>query len=88
MNEGRTIFAQLFDVFPKHEFNKCVRRYAGNRRVRGFSCHDQVLIRAIGVGSEVAFAPLHRSGRAELPHPALVLDKRQFILTGMDDKCA
>ncbi|HUT14515.1 MAG TPA: IS4 family transposase [Thermoguttaceae bacterium] len=46
MNTGRIIFAQLMDFLPKHEFNRCVRRYHGNRRVRGFSCLDQLLCMA------------------------------------------
>ena len=43
MNQGRTIFAQLMDWIPKHEFDKCVARYQGNFRVRSFSCYDQFL---------------------------------------------
>jgi hypothetical protein len=43
MHEGRIVFSQLLDFFPKHEFDKCVRRYGGNRRVREFSCFDQFL---------------------------------------------
>jgi hypothetical protein len=41
MHDGRFIFAQLMDFLPRHEFNKCVRRYRGNSRNRGFSCFDQ-----------------------------------------------
>jgi hypothetical protein len=43
MNVGRPLFAQLVDHLPMHEFRKCVRRYDGNRRVRSFSCWDQLL---------------------------------------------
>jgi len=43
MNSGRTVFAQLFDFLPKHEFNQCIRRYRGQRRLRKFSCLDQFL---------------------------------------------
>ena len=43
MNTGRTIFAQLLDLLPRHEFNQCVARYGGHRRVRDFSCFDQFL---------------------------------------------
>jgi len=46
MNEGRTVFAQLMDFFPKYEFDKCVLRYNGNRRLRKFSCYDQFLAMA------------------------------------------
>jgi len=43
MHSGRIVFAQLLDFVPRFEFNKCVRRYQGNRRVRTFSCFDQFL---------------------------------------------
>jgi hypothetical protein len=43
MNVGRSLFAQLIDHLPIHEFRKCVRRYDGDRRVRTFSCWDQFL---------------------------------------------
>jgi hypothetical protein len=43
MYDGRFVFAQLMDFLPRHQFNKCVQRYHGNRRVRSFSCYDQWL---------------------------------------------
>ena len=43
MNSGRTVFAQLMDHLPAYEFRKCVARYRGDRRLRGFSCWDQFL---------------------------------------------
>jgi hypothetical protein len=46
MYEGRIILAQLLDHFPRHDFDKCVERYAGNRHMRGFSCFDQFLAMA------------------------------------------
>ena len=46
MHEGKTIFAQLLEFVSRHEFNLCVRRYHGNRRVRTFSCLDQFLCMA------------------------------------------
>ncbi len=46
MNDGRTLFSQLMDFLPGHEFRKCVDRYDGNRRIRSFSCHDQFLCMA------------------------------------------
>ena len=50
MNEGRTVFAQLLDFLPKYEFDKCVARYHGNRRVRKLPAYEQFLV--------LAFAPL------------------------------
>ena len=46
MHSGRMIFSQLLDFLPKYEFNCCVARYHGNRRVRNFSCFDQFLCMA------------------------------------------
>jgi len=43
MFAGRTVFAQLIDHLPPHEFHKCVARYDGNYKSRGFSCLDQFL---------------------------------------------
>lgn len=43
MFAGQLIFAQLMEFFPRHEFNVCVRRYGGDRRMRGFTCRDQFL---------------------------------------------
>ena len=41
MNSGRTIFAQLLDYLPMHEFRKCVARYHGDHRIKTF--WDQLL---------------------------------------------
>jgi hypothetical protein len=46
MNEGRPVFAQLFDFLPKYEFDKCVARYHGNRRVRKLPAYAQFLVLA------------------------------------------
>ena len=43
MNSGQSLFAQLVDFLPQHQFRQCVQRYAGNYRVRSFSCWDQFL---------------------------------------------
>ena len=43
MHVGRIVFAQLIDHIPSHEFTKCVERYGGNYKFRGFSCLDQFL---------------------------------------------
>ena len=41
MSIKQTVFAQIMDFLPLHEFRKCVRRYHGNRKVQKFSCLDQ-----------------------------------------------
>jgi Domain of unknown function (DUF4372)/Transposase DDE domain len=43
MDSGKLLFAQLMDFLPRRDFDACVRRYGGNRRLRGFSCRDQFL---------------------------------------------
>ena len=43
MDSGRLVFAQLMDFMPRHDFDACVQRYNGDRRLRGFSCRDQFL---------------------------------------------
>jgi hypothetical protein len=43
MYSGQLVFAQLMEFLPRHEFNTCVRRYGGHRRLRKFSCRDQFL---------------------------------------------
>jgi hypothetical protein len=46
MHPGRTVFAQLMDIIPAHDFRRCVDRYQGNRKVSSFSCWDQFLCMA------------------------------------------
>lgn len=43
MNFGRTVFSQLISLLPDREFRRCVARYDGDARTRGFSCWDQYL---------------------------------------------
>ena len=40
---GHTVFSQLINFLPKKQFDKCVRRYLGNYRIKTFSCFDQYL---------------------------------------------
>jgi transposase len=46
MNQGQSLFSQILEYLPHYELAKCVARYHGNRRVRSFSCHDQLLCMA------------------------------------------
>ena len=46
MNYGKTIFSQIIDFLPMHEFRKCVKRYYGNYKMQSFSCLDQFLCMA------------------------------------------
>jgi transposase len=43
MNIGQTVFRQLLQYLPRHEFNVCVRRYRGEYWIKSFSSFDQFL---------------------------------------------
>lgn len=43
MNSGQTVFRQLLQFLPRHDFNLCVRSYRGDYRARSFSTFDQFL---------------------------------------------
>ncbi|HEY3939301.1 MAG TPA: IS4 family transposase [Bryobacteraceae bacterium] len=59
MNQGRTVFSQLLGFLPDREFRRCVARYSGDARPRGFSCWDQYL--------SMAFAQLtYRDGLRDI----------------------
>ena len=46
MNNERTVFSQILDFIPRHQFRACVNRYKGNHRIKSFSCFDQYLTMA------------------------------------------
>ncbi|MEN6307089.1 MAG: DUF4372 domain-containing protein [Anaerohalosphaeraceae bacterium] len=46
MNIERTVFSQILDFIPKHQFRACVNRYKGKYRAKSFSCFDQYLTMA------------------------------------------
>ena len=48
MFQGRFVFAQLFALVSKYEFNKCVSRYSGDYKVRDFTCWNQFLCMSFG----------------------------------------
>ena len=43
MNSGKYVFRQMLDFVNQYEFNKCVKRYSGNYRVRDFKCWNQLV---------------------------------------------
>ena len=43
MNSGYTVFRQLLQYLPRHEFNVCVSRYRGEYWAKSFSTFDQFL---------------------------------------------
>ena len=44
MNQGKTVFAQIMSLVPRYEFDKCVKRYNGNRHAIEFNCRDQFMV--------------------------------------------
>ncbi len=46
MYTGKIVFSQILEFLPIYEFQKCVERYQGNRKIRRFSCLDQFLCMA------------------------------------------
>lgn len=44
MNQGKTVFAQIMSLIPRYEFDKCVKRYNGNRHAIEFKCRDQFMV--------------------------------------------
>jgi len=77
MYSANLVFSQFMSHFPKYEFNKCVARYRGNRKVRKFSCWDQFLC--------MAFAQL--TSRPSLRSTVNVLRARQNKLYHMGFRC-
>jgi hypothetical protein len=43
MNSGKTVFRQLLQFLPRHDFNLSVRRYRGEYWVKSFTAFDQFL---------------------------------------------
>ena len=48
MYHGKYVFSQLFEFLPKYEFEKCVNRYQGNYKNKGFTCRNQFLAMSFG----------------------------------------
>ena len=46
MNTGKTVFSQIMEFLPLHQFRRCVQRYKGDYKVQSFSCMDQFLCMA------------------------------------------
>jgi hypothetical protein len=44
MNQGKYVFAQLFDLISRYDFDKSVEKYKGNYRIKRFSCWEQFLV--------------------------------------------
>jgi len=59
VNQGRSVFSQIFSFIDYEVFRRCVRKYDGDKHVRRFSCWEQFLA--------LAFAQLtHREGLRDI----------------------
>lgn len=48
MNQGKYVFTQLTEFLPKRVFDCIVTRYSGDKKVRHFSCWNQMLCMVFG----------------------------------------
>jgi len=48
MNQGKYVFTQLTEFLPKRVFDCMVTRYSGDKKVRHFSCWNQMLCMVFG----------------------------------------
>jgi len=48
MKNDRYIFSQLTDFADRHELDRCINKYNGNKRLRNLSCRDQFLALMFG----------------------------------------
>jgi IS4 transposase len=48
MNQGKYVFAQIFDFISHNDFLKCVNKYNGDYKTKHFSCWKQFLCMAFG----------------------------------------
>jgi hypothetical protein len=44
MNQGRMVLSQVLDFVSKYEFDKCVKKYKGNYRLRTFTLWEQFIV--------------------------------------------
>jgi len=43
MNQDKYVFSQIIEFLPRYELDTCVKRYAGNKRMKKMDCRDQFL---------------------------------------------
>jgi hypothetical protein len=47
MNSDKYVFSQIIDFVSHYEFEKCVKRYRSDHRIRDLNCWNQLRISAI-----------------------------------------
>jgi hypothetical protein len=74
MNQGTSVFSQIFSFINYEAFRRCVRKYDGDKGVRRLSCWEQFLA--------LAFAQLtHREGLRDI-EVSLAAHRRQLYHSG------
>lgn len=48
MHQGKYVFSQIMETVVRYQFDQCVLRYQGERRMRRFTCWEQFLSLAFG----------------------------------------
>lgn len=48
MNHGKYVFSQLVEFLPQRVFDRLVIKYDGNKKVRHFTCWNQLLCMIFG----------------------------------------
>jgi hypothetical protein len=48
MHQGKYVFAQIVEFVLQYEFDQCVQRYHGNKKIRKLTCYDQFLALVFG----------------------------------------
>ncbi|MFH0923277.1 MAG: IS4 family transposase [Candidatus Falkowbacteria bacterium] len=48
MNQGKYIFAQIIEFISQYEFDKCVKKYNGNKKIRKLTCRNQLMAMMFG----------------------------------------
>ena len=48
MNQGKYVFAQIMETVCRYDFDRCVKRYQGERWTKSFSCWEQFLAMIFG----------------------------------------
>jgi hypothetical protein len=89
MNSGRSLFTQVMEYLPRHEFRECVGRYGGDHKVRKLTCRDQFLpmsfaqltyresLRDIEICLQANRSRLYHMGLRCVPHRSTLADANE-----------
>jgi hypothetical protein len=76
MNQGKYVFAQLFEFVCHNDFLKCVKTYDGDYKTKYFSCWKQFLCMAFGQLT-------HRESLTDTTIPCLNANKTKLYHLGI-----